>query len=148
VNIEKQIRQIVQEEVERLVRPLHAAIEELRDHGGVLAQLGTLLGGKRRGPGRPANLFKVRAAVVGRKGKRSRAPNGENDRPCALIGCKRPARSKGYCAAHYQKYRNLSKTGRLPAEWVPFAPPSSVKDLVLPRGRAGAQALAASRKKK
>lgn len=148
MSIEKELREMVREEVERLIRPLHAAVAELRDNGGVLAQLGSLLGNKRRGPGRPPKLFKLGPLASGRKGRRSRAPNGENDRPCALQGCKRPSRSKGYCAAHYQKYRNLSKTGRLPADWVPFAAPGSVSDLVLPRGRAGAKALADSRKKK
>ena len=66
----------------------------------------------------------------------------------ALIGCKRDARSKGYCAAHYQKLRMLSRTGRLPLGWAEYAQAHSVKDIVLPRGRAGAKALAAARKTK
>ena len=73
---------------------------------------------------------------------------GATDRPCALIGCERDARSKGYCAAHYQKLRMLARTGRLPLGWSEYAPPHSVKDIVLPRGRAGAKALAAARKVK
>jgi hypothetical protein len=58
-----------------------------------------------------------------------------------VIGCPRQARTKGYCSAHYQKLRNLTKTNRRPPEWVDFAPPHSVEDVVLPRGRAGAKAL-------
>jgi hypothetical protein len=52
-----------------------------------------------------------------------------------VIGCKRPSRSKGYCSAHYQKLRLLVKTGRRPASWVDDAPPHSVPEVVLPRGR-------------
>jgi len=54
--------------------------------------------------------------------------------------CPRPARSKGYCSAHYQKLRLLIKTGRRPADWVDDAKPRSVSDVKLPRGRAAAQA--------
>jgi hypothetical protein len=54
---------------------------------------------------------------------------------CAIIGCKSPRKSKGFCINHYQKMRNLEKTGRLPDEWVD-AKPQSVKDILLPRGRA------------
>ena len=73
--------------------------------------------------------------------------SGANDRPCALIGCKRQARSKGYCAAHYQKLRNLSRTNRLPSDWKEYAAANSVADVVLPRGRAAAKALKAAREK-
>lgn len=67
----------------------------------------------------------------------------ESDRACAVIGCDKPVRSKGYCGAHYQKYANLRKTGR--AEefgWTDDAPPHSVTNPSLPRGRAGANAKA------
>ena len=62
----------------------------------------------------------------------------ETERRCAVIGCKRPARSKGYCSAHYQKLRLLVKTDRRPASWTDDAPPQSAPDVVLPRGRAAA----------
>jgi hypothetical protein len=68
-------------------------------------------------------------------------------RECAVIDCGRPARSKGYCAAHYQKFRMLERTNRLPADWVADAAPNSVKNIALPRGRAGSKALAAARRK-
>jgi hypothetical protein len=65
-----------------------------------------------------------------------------SDQVCAVIGCDNPVRSKGYCAAHYQKYNNLKKTGRA-AEygWTDDAPPQSVTNPTLPRGRAAANAL-------
>jgi hypothetical protein len=150
MSVDKAIRDMVRDEVEAAIAPLTHAITQIQDQGGVLAQLQALLGGKRRGPGRPPNPFKsLKVARVGRRRAAGGArTHGENDRACALIGCRRPARSKGYCAAHYQKYRALDRTGRLPADWKDFAPPNSVKDIVLPRGRAGAKALAESRKKK
>jgi hypothetical protein len=64
---------------------------------------------------------------------------------CAIKGCGKKMRSKGYCAAHYQKFRMLEKTNRLPADWVADAAPNSVKNIKLPRGRAGAKALAEAR---
>ena len=86
------------------------------------------------------------SAGPARKGKVGRPRSGGGS-ACAIIGCRRPSRSKGYCAAHYQKQRMLTKTHRLPADWVDGAAPQSVKDIVLPRGRAGARALADARKK-
>jgi len=61
------------------------------------------------------------------------------ERRCAVSGCKRPSRSKGYCSAHYQKLRLLIRTNRRPADWVDDAKPQSVRDLKLPRGRAAAR---------
>jgi len=69
------------------------------------------------------------------------APAAEVGHSCAIIGCKRPARSKGYCSAHYQKLRLLVKTNRRPDKWVDGAAPQSVPEVVLPRGRAAAKAL-------
>ncbi|WP_246137927.1 cell wall protein, partial [Myxococcus llanfairpwllgwyngyllgogerychwyrndrobwllllantysiliogogogochensis] len=56
-------------------------------------------------------------------------------RACAVIGCKRPHRSQGYCAAHYQKRRLMAATGRLHAAWVEDAAPHTLPDVILPRGR-------------
>ncbi|RKH62176.1 vegetative protein [Corallococcus llansteffanensis] len=78
-----------------------------------------------RGPGRPP----------------ARAPAAEDNQACAVIGCKRQSRSKGYCSAHYQKLRLLIRTGRRPDAWVDGARSQSVQDVKLPRGRAGSQAL-------
>ena len=82
-----------------------------------------------------------------RRADPAKSDRGSSDRACAVIACKRPVRSKGYCAAHYQKMRMLARTKRLPADWKDNAEPHTVKDMVLPRGRAGAKALAESRKK-
>jgi hypothetical protein len=82
------------------------------------------------------------------RGRVGRPPSSEPARPCAIVGCTRPSRSKGYCAAHYQKLRNLIRTGRRPAQWKDNASPASVDDVVLPRGRAAAKALKAARRKK
>ena len=151
MSVDRAIRDMIRDEVEAAVAPLTQAIAQIQNQGGVLAQLQALLGGQRRGPGRPPNPFKalkLGRATAGRRRGGGERTNGQNDRGCALIGCKRPARSKGYCAAHYQKYRSLARTGRLPGDWKDFAPPASVKDVILPRGRAGAKALAEARKKK
>jgi hypothetical protein len=56
-------------------------------------------------------------------------------RACAVVGCTRPYRSRGYCSAHYQQRRLLSESGRLPPEWVDGALPQSLAPISLPRGR-------------
>ena len=143
MSVDKLMRDMVRDEVARAMAPVTAAIHDLQAQGAIIARLAAALGTPlKRGPGRPPKV----AVVAGRKGKPGRKA-GES-RLCALQGCKRPARSKGYCAAHYQKYRMLAKTDRLPSDWVENAAPGSVKNLVLPRGRAGAKALAESKKKK
>ena len=154
MSVEKAFRQMVREEVETQIRPLQLALVRLQDGvadlgalRSALSPLQGLLNGKhkgKRGPGRPPSLWGPKKKA----GKRVRAESGANDRPCALVGCKRGARSKGYCAAHYQKLRNLSRTNRLPSDWKEYAPPNSVEDVVLPRGRAAAKALKAAREKK
>ena len=81
--------------------------------------------------GRPAGKATGKAVV---------ARAVEDGRRCAVIGCKRPSRSKGYCSAHYQKLRLLVKSGRRPESWVDDAQSQSVADVVLPRGRAASKA--------
>jgi hypothetical protein len=56
-------------------------------------------------------------------------------RACAVIGCRRPVRSLGYCAAHERKRRLLEATGRLPPAWVEDAAPHSLPDVILTRER-------------
>ncbi len=142
MSVDKAIREMVRDEVHSAVAPLVDAIQRLQANGDVVARLSAALGG---GGVRSAKLL-LGAGRAGR-GRRTRGPRGSNDRGCALQGCKRPARSKGYCAAHYQKFRMLARTHRLPADWTEHAAPGTVKDVVLPRGRAGAKALAEARKK-
>ncbi|MFZ5439138.1 MAG: cell wall protein [Myxococcota bacterium] len=145
MSVDKLLREMVAAEVEQALAPVHAALAELQANAAVLERIAAALGQPiKRGPGRPAKAFKV--APAARKGRKA-AADSEGKRACAVQGCGRPARSKGYCAAHYQKFRMLDRTGRLPSDWVPDAPPNSVKNIKLPRGRAGAKALAELKKK-
>lgn len=136
MSFDKMLREMVRDEVERAMAPLKTAIAQQQANGAVIARLAAALG-------QPIKAGVVRAVKGGGAG---RSAAGEK-RACALQGCGRPARSKGYCAAHYQKYRMLDRTGRLPPDWIADAAPGSVKNLKLPRGRAGAKALAEARKK-
>ncbi|RJS15844.1 cell wall protein [Corallococcus sp. H22C18031201] len=56
-------------------------------------------------------------------------------RACAVIGCRQPHRSMGYCAAHYQKRRIMVSTGRLHAAWVEDAAPHTLPDVFFARKR-------------
>ena len=143
MSFEKMLRDLVREEIARAMGPLEGAVDEMRAQGAIINRLASALGQPlKRGPGRPKKV-----SLAGKRGgKRRGRPPGEK-RGCALSNCKRPARSKGYCAAHYQKLRMLARTDRLPSDWKEHAPPGSVKDVVLPRGRAGAKALAEAKKK-
>jgi hypothetical protein len=142
------LRDMIREELASAIAPIASVVAQLQEQGNLANQLQSLLGaGPKRGPGRPRKIaFPVGfpALTAGRRGKQSRSGT---ERGCAIAGCRRPARSKGYCAAHYQKYRMLSRTKRLPSDWIEHPSPGTVKDLVLPRGRAGAKALAAVKRK-
>ncbi|WP_226994080.1 cell wall protein [Myxococcus hansupus] len=94
--------------------------------------------------GRPPATVTVKGrAATGRvaAAKPVSASTDEGTRACAVIGCDRPSRSKGYCSAHYQKLRLLMRTNRRPAAWVDDAAAQSVDDVTLPRGRAASKAL-------
>ncbi len=54
---------------------------------------------------------------------------------CAVIGCRQPVRTLGYCSAHYQKRRQMIATGRLHSAWVEHAAPHSLPDVILSRRR-------------
>ncbi|MBX5484305.1 MAG: cell wall protein [Myxococcaceae bacterium] len=151
MSVEEAFRSLIREEVESQLRPLQEAVDQLRSVSALLQQLSPLasLVGQiagpavtvtavKRGPGRPRGSTRAATARVLPSGRGGR---GSNARDCAIIDCKRPARTKGYCAAHYQKLRMLAKSNRLPPTWVDFAPPHSVPDLKLPRGRAASKAL-------
>lgn len=91
----------------------------------------------KKGPAAAASRAPAAAPAAKARG-RPKAVGGAN--ACAVMGCKRPSRSKGYCSAHYQKLRLLIRTGRRPKDWVDDAAPQSAQDLKLPRGRAAAGA--------
>ncbi|HXX30041.1 MAG TPA: cell wall protein [Myxococcaceae bacterium] len=135
MSVDKAFREMIRAEVEDQLRAFQATLA--RDLGALRAlaeRLGPIAGllgpasGRRRRPGRPPG-----SSRAGRRGRRTRLPAGG---ACAIVGCKRPSRTKGYCSAHYQKLRMLTRSDRRPAEWKDYAPPQSVPDLVLPRGRA------------
>src|SRR4051812_31619861 len=117
VSLDQAFRDVVRHEVSTQLAPLQrmvnqlqttsAEVNTLRSLTQRLAPLASLIGGGalpiRRGPGRPP---KALVALQGRRrGRRGGSSNGVRaaDRLCAVMGCKRPSRTKGYCAAHYQK---------------------------------------------
>ncbi|MCP3136606.1 cell wall protein [Pyxidicoccus xibeiensis] len=52
---------------------------------------------------------------------------------CAVIGCKLPRGTLGYCVIHAQRRRQMIADNRLHAEWVEDAAPHSVPDVIPPR---------------
>jgi hypothetical protein len=149
MSFDKQLRAMIQEEIQSVIAPLADAIGQLQQGSDVASQLRALLGGSaKRGPGRPPKVSVLGRTPVASGPKRGRKPGrpAAQERACAILACKRPARSKGYCSSHYQKRRMLQATKRLPSDWTENADAQSVKDLFLPRGRAAVRALAASKK--
>jgi hypothetical protein len=141
MSFDKLLRDTVREEVARAVAPLAAALAQLQSQSQIVSRLAGAFGSPIKARvGRPPKALSVGGGKTAKASK-------DGARACALEDCGRPARSKGYCAAHYQKYRMLEKTGRLPSDWKEYAPVGSVKNLTLPRGRAGAKALAEAKKK-
>jgi hypothetical protein len=158
MSVDKAFRDMIRDEIEVQLKPLRAVIsrleagtadlDALRDVAERLAPvaqaMAPLFGAQvarpgKRGPGRPA---KAAAPAAGGKRRGRKPAGGEAGRECAIIGCGSPSRTKGYCAAHYQKLRMLTKTNRRPASWKDYAEPNSVEDIKLPRGRAASKALA------
>jgi hypothetical protein len=157
MSVDKAFREMIRNEIEVQLKPLRAVISRLEAGTADLdalrsvaerlapmaAAVAPLFGAQvpkatKRGPGRPAKA----APVSGGGKRRGRKPAAGGARECAIIDCGSPSRTKGYCAAHYQKLRMLTKTNRRPSSWVDYAPPNSVEDVKLPRGRAAAKALA------
>jgi hypothetical protein len=133
MSVDKAFREMISAEVKQQLKSLQVTLG--RDLGALralaeqLSPIAGLLGvAPRRRPGRPPG-----SGRKGRRGRRTRLPAGG---ACAIIGCKRPSRTKGYCSAHYQKLRMLTRSNRRPADWKDYAPPQSAVELVLPRGRA------------
>ncbi len=172
MSVDKAFREMIRNEIELQLKPLRdvvsrletgtADLDELRNVAERLAPLAAAVGplfgagaaaGRapaapaRRGAGRPAARAAAAAPAAAGGKKRGRKPAAEGGaRQCAIIGCGKPSRTKGYCAAHYQKLRMLEKTNRRPSSWVDYADPNSVEDVKLPRGRAAAKALAEAQK--
>ncbi|NVJ02259.1 cell wall protein [Myxococcus sp. AM009] len=171
MSVDKAFRDMIRNEIEVQLKPLRdvvarleegtADLDALRNVAERLAPLaevvGPLFGAQipasakavRRGPGRPpaarSSVTAAPAAAGGkRRGRKPAAAGADGSRACAIIGCGKPSRTKGYCAAHYQKLRMLEKTNRRPSDWKDYADPDSVDDIKLPRGRAASKALAAA----
>ncbi|KFE68678.1 hypothetical protein [Hyalangium minutum] len=160
MSFEKALREMIRRELSSQLGPLQKSVlqlerglSSLQTLREVTAQLAPLLGER----GRQVALRHVQAqAPVPRTPPAARAPAAaaprakaapaapaasSAERLCAVKGCKRPSRSKGYCSAHYQKLRLLIRTNRRPADWVDDASPQSALEVKLPRGRAGAKEL-------
>jgi len=157
MSVDQAFRRMIRREIEAQLRPLRNVVARMQEGASDLVGLrvlaeklsplaGFFMGGTssssapvvRRRRGRPPGSGRV-------KSRRGRRPGTANDRGCAIKGCKNASRTKGYCAAHYQKLRMLIRTNRRPSAWTDYAPPNSVADIVLPRGRAAAKALRAAR---
>jgi hypothetical protein len=171
MSIERPLREMVQAELRGRLGPMHKAIARMDERLDVIEQLTDIvhrlaplatrmqslqlaLPGMAPVAGRAAKVAggadilaiasrRAEALVPAPRGRPGRPPLAREgaESACAVIGCKRPARSKGYCSAHYQKLRLLVKTGRRPEQWVDGARPQSVQEVVLPRGRAASKAL-------
>ena len=160
MSVDKAFREMIRNEIEVQLKPLRVVISRLEAGTAdldacaawrsgwrpVAAAMAPLFGAQvakpvKRGPGRPAKVAVAAPPPAGGK-RRGRKPSADGAAVCAIIGCGSPSRTKGYCAAHYQKLRMLTKTNRRPDSWVDYAKPNSVEDLKLPRGRAAAKALA------
>jgi hypothetical protein len=160
MSVDQAFRRMIRREIEAQLRPLQHVVARLQegasDLGGLraLAERLSPLAGLfssgtssssepvvQRRRGRPPGTTRI-------KSRRGRRPGTANDRGCAIRGCKNASRTKGYCAAHYQKLRMLIRTNRRPPAWTDYAPANSVADIVLPRGRAAAKALRAARSAK
>ncbi|NMO14004.1 cell wall protein [Pyxidicoccus fallax] len=168
MSVDKAFRDMIRNEIDAQLKPLRdvvsrleagtADLDALRNVAERLAPLAEVVGplfganapaakAGRRGPGRPPARAAVSAPPAAggkRRGRKPAASGTEGSRACAIIGCGKPSRTKGYCAAHYQKLRMLEKTNRRPSAWRDYAEPDSVEDIKLPRGRAASKALAAA----
>ncbi|MDC0712165.1 cell wall protein [Stigmatella sp. ncwal1] len=164
MSVDKAFREMIRNEIEVQLKPLRAVVARLEAGTADLESLRSvverlapvaqaispLFGAQapktgKRPPGRPPRSAAPAAAVSAPAStgkRRGRKPSEDGARVCAIRGCGSPSRTKGYCAAHYQKLRMLTKTNRRPNAWVDYAPPNSVEDVKLPRGRAAAKALA------
>jgi hypothetical protein len=172
MSVDKAFRDMIRNEIDAQLKPLRdvvsrleagtADLDALRNVAERLAPLAEVVGplfganasaGKavaRRGPGRPPARAPASAAPApapasaagGKRRGRKPAAGNEGSRECAIRDCGKPSRTKGYCAAHYQKLRMLEKTNRRPSAWKDYADANSVEDIKLPRGRAASKALA------
>lgn len=118
--LDKRIRAVVEETLDDAVRVAIRNIvrEELSQAlGGVVAAPAAI--GARR-VGRPPG----RRIAAGRKARGAAATAEEGAKNCEVVGCKRPYRSQGYCAAHYQAARKYEWPMPAPKNFSPPARPA------------------------
>ena len=145
MSVDQAFREMIRAEIARELRPLQNLVNQLQQSTNELDGLRALA----QGLGPIAAMFglSTTAAPAPRRGRPPknavRARTSEvaaGERGCGVEGCPRASRTKGYCAAHYQKLRLLIRTHRRPADWIDFPAPATVKEVVLPRGRAAVKA--------
>lgn len=135
------LEQLVRGELQRVLAPVIDAIIKMQG-GKVSPHIVEAAAPAPVRRGRPASAVKrgkpASAASAKAKAKAGKKPQAADAAVCAVIGCSKPARSRGLCAVHYQKMRNLLKRGELPEAWKKDAhEPQSLKDIKLRRGRPG-----------
>lgn len=160
MSVDKALRAMIRTELETQLGPLRAAVAQLQSGTADFAMLRTAVqhllpvasflspffGGAEALPQSASKRNGSRGALLlpaRTKGAPGHKASGSGKRGCALMGCKAPSRTKGYCGAHYQKLRMLARGNRRPEAWVDYAQPGSVMDIKLPRGRAASKALKA-----
>lgn len=154
ISVEAAFRSMIRTEIESQLSPLRNAIDELQSRAGDLSDLAHQLSPLTQllapfageAPARVRDTSGRAGTGTGRRRSRPPGSGTANARACAIRGCGRASRTKGYCSAHYQKLRLLDRTGRRPAAWKDFADAQSVEDVVLPRGRAAHRASGAGKK--
>jgi len=122
--LDRRIRTVIEETMESAMRDSIRRI--------VQEELAVALGGAAA----PASPRQTRVARAGKvAGRRGGARAAAGQRMCEVVGCKRPYRSQGYCAAHYQSARKHGWPMPAPKDF--RAPPPA------PRGRPPRDASAA-----
>jgi hypothetical protein len=151
MSVDQAFRKMIRREIEVQLRPLQTAVSELQSNAvhlqafrQIVDTLSPIFGVTQSIPSNRAPYANGTMNGVHPRKRGRRALN--SNRECAVQGCGNQSRSKGYCAVHYQKLRNLTRTKRRPTDWKDFASPNTVRDIVLPRGRAAAKLLRRRRK--
>lgn len=134
------LERLVRSELRRAMAPVTDALIKMQ--GGKVspeaAEVATPAPVRR---GRPASAVKREkpvSAAPAKANKKAGKKSPSAGTACAVIGCDKPARSRGLCAVHYQKMRNLLKRDELPQAWRKDShEPQSLQDIKLRRGRPG-----------
>lgn len=120
--LDKRIRAVIDESMENALRTsirriVQEELSQLLGNAAAPAAIGTRRVG--RPPGR-----RVQATRAPRATATAAAAGTDADKKCEVAGCKRPYRSQGYCAAHYQAARKYEWPMPAPRNFSPPARPS------------------------